>query len=164
MLHIKIKLLWSEAYCRQQRSKGKKMWKYDRAVKEELRTGVLLIILLFCSDFSYQMDLQLTSADSSVTYNTCSKRLGWRCAVCVYRSACRFYLCLYLSGASPARMSQPWRTGPKWSPQRAADPVTSSWNVDSAAIGKSKTVWLPCSLQAAPLIDLCLGFEGVWVS
>ena len=42
------------------------MWKYGREVKEELRIRVLLIILLFCSDFLYQMDLQLTSSDSYV--------------------------------------------------------------------------------------------------
>lgn len=36
------------------------------ALKEELHIRVMLIILLFCSDFSYQMDLQLTSSDSSV--------------------------------------------------------------------------------------------------
>lgn len=57
-------------------------------------------------------------------------------------------------------MSQPWRTGPKWFSQCAADPVTSTWNVDSAAIGKSKAVWFARSLQAALLIDLCLGFWG----
>lgn len=36
------------------------------ALKEELHIRVLLIILLFFLDFSYQMDLQLTSSDSSV--------------------------------------------------------------------------------------------------
>lgn len=40
------------------------------------------------------------------------------------------------------------------------DPVTSTWNVDSAAIGKSKAVWFAHSLQAALLIDLFLGFWG----
>lgn len=57
-------------------------------------------------------------------------------------------------------MSPPWWTGPKWFSQRASAPVTSTWNVDSAAIGKSKVVWFVLSLQAALLIDLCLGFWG----
>lgn len=53
------------------------MWKYCRAVKDELHIMVLLIILLFCSDFSYQMDLQLTSSDSSVAHNMCER--AWVC-------------------------------------------------------------------------------------
>lgn len=62
MLHIKIGFFLSEAYCRQ-----------CRAAKEKLRIRVLLFILLFCSDFSYQMDLQLASSDSPVAHNMCEQ-------------------------------------------------------------------------------------------
>jgi len=115
------------------------------------------------------MDLHLKCSYSSecgwpsmnVCVNVCLGYYLWSLHTCKRPTACRLYLCFHLWGALAAHMSSLRWTGPKWFSQGAADPVTSTWNVDSAAIGKSKAVLLGVPYRQFCSLICAMVFKGL---